>query len=131
VPEPFGAAKLTSSLSVPRIAHSGKPVHDGSGAFQVRVEDAVPGQPAIVFYGTSANEAPFMGGTLYVGAPIVRLPMVLLDGSGAGAWSFPITDFAPGDVLYAQGWFRDPGHLDGSGAGLTEGLRIDVCQYAQ
>lgn len=131
VPEPFGVPKVTSNFDVPRITHAGKPVFDGTGGFQVRVEDAIPNQPAIVFYGTSDTSAPFMGGTLYVGSPLIRLPMVLLDGLGAGAWDFPIDDFAPGDVVYAQGWFRDPTHSDGTGAGLTEGLRIDVCQYAQ
>lgn len=129
VPAPYGQGKFSSSLNLPRMTWSGKPVSDGSGGFTVGVLDAEPNNTAIVFYGFAPDSAPFLGGVRWVAPPVTRLPPQVLDGSGSATWSFPITLFAPGDELYVQGWFRDPAHPDGTGSGLTDALRIDVCQF--
>jgi hypothetical protein len=126
IPEPYGAGKLTSSGSQPSLGWTGSPKLSG-GPFTVDIASAEPGKPALVFYGFMAGQTPFLGGTLYVSGTVVRLPVQTLDGSGAAQFPFPLAGFVAGDELYAQGWFRDPAHPDGTGAGLTNGLRIDVC----
>ena len=125
----YGAAKTTSLGGAAVVSYSGKPVFDGSGGFQVELQGAVPFQPAIVFYGDAQTSAPFFGGTLLVAPPTLRLPVQFTDGAGNASYSFPIASYNFGDEIYLQGWFRDPGHPDGTGIGLSNGLRIDVCRY--
>ena len=129
VPQNYCQAKFTSGLSYPTLGWVGKPVANGSGNFQVLIQDAEPNKASIVFYGPAAASSPFMGGTLCVGSPIVRLPMQVTDGSGNATFPFPVTQFDAGDEVYMQGWFRDPAQLDGTGVGLTDGLLVDVCHY--
>jgi len=130
IPAPYGAPKPSSGGKLPRMAWTGQPVFDGSGGFELRIVNGEPNKPAICFYGQASANLPFGGGTLWVAPPIVRLPPRVLDGNGNARFPFPhITQFAPGVELYAQGWFRDPAHPDGSGVGLTDGLRVDVCEF--
>ncbi len=129
VPVAYGSAKVTSAFTLPRISWSGKPLANGTGNFSVRIENAIPGNTALVFYGCVTRHTPFLGGTLWVGPPVTRLPAQVLDGAGNASFPFPITLFSPGDEIYCQGWFRDPAHPDGTGSGLTEGLRVDTCQF--
>lgn len=129
VPEVYGTPKFSSIGSFPSIGSTGKPIANGSGNFEITVSDAVPGNSAIVFYGFASGQTPFQGGNLWVASPITRLGLQVLDGSGAASWDFPITQFAPGDELYVQGWFRDPNNVDGTGTGLTDALRVDVCEF--
>jgi len=129
IPQNYCVGKFTSTLKYPVMGFLGKPIASGAGNFYATIKDAEPNKFAIVFYGTQPNNTPMLGGTLCVAPPLTRLNAVLTDGNGNAAFPFPITQFVAGDVVYAQGWFRDPSQPDGTGSGLTDGLRIDVCLY--
>jgi hypothetical protein len=129
-PAAYCVAKFTSTLRYPVMTWSGKPISNGTGNFMVGIHDAEPNKSALVFYGLLTNNTPFLGGTLCVGGPLIRLPGTVTNANGDATFAFPpITTFVPGDEIYFQGWFRDPAHPDGTGSGLTDGLRVDVCQY--
>jgi hypothetical protein len=129
-PASYCVAKFTSTLRYPVMTFSGKPISNGTGNFTVGIHDAEPNKSAVVFYGYSTNNTPFLNGTLCVGGALIRLPGTVTNGSGDATFAFPaITSHLPGDEIYFQGWFRDPSHPDGTGVGLTDGLRVDVCQF--
>ena len=129
-PVNYCVAKYTSTLKYPVMGFSGKPIANGTGNFIVSILGAEPNKSALVFYGYSINNTPFLGGTLCVGGALTRLPGTVTDANGDASFFFsPIMSFLPGDEIYFQGWFRDPAHPDGTGSGLTDGLRADVCQY--
>ena len=129
VPQNYCTPKITSGFKVPVMGYSGKPIAAGTGNFKVDIVGAEPNKFGIVFYGYGTNSSPFLGGTLCVAPPVLRLPAQVTDGNGDASFTFPITQFVAGDEVYCQGWFRDPSQPDGTGVGLTDGLRIDVCQY--
>lgn len=126
----YCTAKYTSTLRYPVMVSSGKPISNGTGNFTVGIHDAEPNKSALVFWGYLPNNAPFLNGTLCVAGAVIRLPGTTTNGNGDATFAFPaITGFVPGDEIYFQGWFRDPLHPDGTSSGLTDGLRVDVCQY--
>ena len=125
---PFGTGKPTSSGLVPQLGSSGSR-RISLDVLKLELTDAEPNKSAIAFYGfVQANQA-WNGGSLYVSGVKKRLGVQVTDGTGAATWDFPLaTGFAAGDQVFAQVWFRDPTHPDGSTVGLSNGLRIDVCE---
>jgi len=126
VPEPYGTGKLTSAGTTPSLSWTSTPSLAANN-FRVQVSGGVPSKVGLVFRGTQTNNVPFLGGTLWVGGTIVRLPPLVNDASGTADFPFPLSGYSVGDVTYAQHWGRDPLHADGSGASLSNALRIDVC----
>jgi len=126
VPLPYGTSKVTSAGSSPQLATLGS-VSIAAGNLALRLTQALPDKSSIAFYGFAPNNAPWNGGNLYVAAPLKRLAVRQLDASGAADFPFSLALCQPGDVLYCQGWFRDPAAPDGSTVGLSHGLRLDVC----
>jgi hypothetical protein len=126
IPAPYGTGKLTSIGSTPSLSWSNTPSANANN-FRVLVSGALPNKVGLVFRGTQPNSAPFLGGTLWVGGAITRLPAQFNDAGGAADFAFPLASISPGDVVYAQHWGRDPQHPDGFGASLSNALRIDVC----
>jgi hypothetical protein len=126
VVETLGTGKVTSLGEVPVLSAAGT-ASAAANALTLELSAAPPGKSAIAFYGTTQGSAPWNGGTLYVLGPKKRLPVQATNGAGNASWSFPLAGFVAGDQLFAQGWFRDPTHPDGTTVGLTNGLRIDVC----
>ena len=123
----FGSGKLTSTGLVPMLKTVGSPQVSGSG-FKLELAHAEPNKSAIAFYGFTQADKPWFGGSLYVSGVKKRLGVITTNGNGAGIWDFPLSSgFAPGDQLFAQAWFRDPTHPDGTNVGLSNGVRIDVC----
>ena len=95
---------------------------------RLELAGAEPNRSASAFYGFIPADKPWNGGFLYVAGVKKRLGVLTTDGDGAAVWNLPLaTGFTPGDQLHAQVWFRDPTHPDGSGVGLSNGLRIDLC----
>jgi len=95
------------------------------------LSEAEPDKSAVAFafYGHAQGDVPWNGGSLYVSGVKQRLDLSTTDASGAATWDFPLTaGCTPGDQLFAQVWFCDPTHPDGTGAGLSNGLGIDVCE---
>ena len=126
VPLPYGTSKLTSAGSSPQLATLGS-VSIAAGNLALRLTQALPDKSSIAFYGFAPNNAPWNGGNLYVAAPLKRLGVRQLNAAGAADFPLSLALCQPGDVLYCQGWFRDPAAADGSTVGLSHGLRVDVC----
>ena len=81
----------------------------------------------IAFYGVAQGGTARNGGTLCVSGPKKRLPVSVFDGAGSVSFAFPVGLCVVGDVVFCQGWFRDPAHPDGTTVGLTNGLRVEFC----
>jgi hypothetical protein len=126
IPEAYGTGKTTSIGTQPSLSFSGAP-SAGSTAFHLELTGGLPSKVGLAFYGTQSSNVPFLGGTLYVGGGIHRLPALLNDPTGAASIPFPLAGFAVGDVVYCQHWGRDHQHPDGTGSSLSNGLRVDVC----
>ena len=126
---PYGTGKATSGGSTPVLVSSGSR-RISLDELVLELTDAEPNKSAIAFYGFIQEDKPWNGGSLYVGGVKKRLGVQSTDGTGAASWAFPLGNgsFSPGDQLFCQIWFRDPTHPDGSTVGLSNGLRIDVCE---
>lgn len=124
----YGTGKATSSGLVPTLGSSGSR-RISKDELKLELTHAEPNKSAIAFYGFTQADIAWNGGSLYVSGSKKRLGVQSTDGTGAATWDFPLaTGFTPGDQLFAQVWFRDPTHPDGSTVGLSNGLRIDVCE---
>jgi len=95
--------------------------------------NAIPGQPGLFFQGDNAiaggNGVAFGDGLRCCGANVVRLQVVVPNGSGSASTSVPIAangGVSPGDTKCYQYWYRNPGGGSPCGAGfnLTNGYRI-------
>jgi competence protein ComEC len=127
-PIAYGTGKQTSIGTFPTAGWSGTPalfVND----FDLTLVGGVPNKVGISFWGTAANNAPFMGGTLWVAPPIVRLPGKVLDATGAVAYDLPVDASMVGATRYYQFWFRDPQHPDGTGVGLSSAVQATFCTH--
>ncbi|MBL8859166.1 MAG: hypothetical protein JNL28_11710 [Planctomycetes bacterium] len=124
-PEPFayGVGKTTSIASVPAIGWSGSPTLL-TNDFSISVSNGVPNAPGILFLGTQPARTPFLAAHLYVGGALVRLPVHVLDGAGASSWPVPVSAGLIGRTYCYQGYLRDSGQSDGSGAVLSNALRV-------
>lgn len=126
-PVVYCTAKVTSLGTTPAISHTGEP-SVGVNAFSVDMTGGPPNRNGILFYGSAANSAPFLGGTLCAQQPIVRLtPIFTLDGAGATSRPIPIDVSMLGETRFFQFWFRDPPHPDGTTVGLSDGLEVTFC----
>jgi hypothetical protein len=89
----------------------------------------------IVFLARALTEVPYRGGTLSIAGAATRGPLVFANNSGAcGA----VIDFVlessllmgggyqVGEALFVQTFFRDQGHPDGTGFGITNGVQSIV-----
>lgn len=126
VPVAYGVGKMASNGATPVVSHVGS-VSIAAANLSIRISQALPDKAAIAFYGFAQGSSPWNGGTLYVSGQLKRLGVRQLDASGAANFAFPIALCSAGDVVYCQGWFRDPAAADGTTVGLTNGLRVDLC----
>ncbi|MBI5435310.1 MAG: hypothetical protein HZA52_20925 [Planctomycetes bacterium] len=125
-PLEYCVGKTTSLGQVPDLsAHGFSNV--SANQFELRVKNGVPNKTGVVFWGTQQNNAPFLGGTLCVKLPIVRLPVVTLDANGAVTVPLPLDPTMVGAKRDFQFWFRDPSHPDGTGVGLSDAVEVQFC----
>jgi hypothetical protein len=90
---------------------------------------AVPGQPGLFFQGNNAiaggNGVPFGDGLRCAGGSVIRLQIVVPNGSGQAQTSVGIAaggGVSPGDTKHYQYWYRNPGSSPcGSNFNLTNG----------
>jgi len=125
LPEPvtYAKGKTTSLGSVPQIGWLGTPsaaVND----FRVTLQQAVPNVVAVGYRGPQPAALPFLGGTLVVEPPVIRLPPVWTGPGGGAQVAIPVPPALVGHYDQFGFWFRDPGHPDGTGAGLSNGLQV-------
>ena len=142
----YCTAGTTVAGCVPSISGLGSPSSVAGSGFQI-VVNQVPGQKVgLVFYGLSPipQPQPWSFGSssfLCIFYPIARTGAVNSGGSsGACSGTLQIdfnqfmatspsavgAPFHAGQVLYAQGWFRDPGAAKQTN--LSNGLRFTLCQ---
>lgn len=126
--------KISSLFCVPTIRWTGTPSLANSD-FRILCDDVVSQQFGMLIWSRSEAAVPFFGGTLCVGGSIVRTQVRsssgLTPGNCTGGFAEAIDSaflhangFAPGDELFAQWWYRDPGSPEP--VGLSGGLRFTV-----
>jgi hypothetical protein len=118
----YGEGKVNSTGARTELAPWGSPLSGSS--FELRVRRGVPGRPALLFRGAAANQAPLVGGTLYVAPPIAREALTTLDSDGAARFPLPHDPLLVGATRWYQVWHRDPGAADGTGVGLSNGVEV-------
>lgn len=128
-PEIYGFGAFTSQFQELRLGYTGMPDLGSSQTFTLDVENGVPGQFGILFYGPNSTETPFLGGYLYVGQPQVRMPPQQLDAQGRTSFEWlPHASPSPGDTYHMQFWMRDPvGNPSGDVSAVSNAVRVDVC----
>lgn len=127
-PNSTGLGARIRALGVPSI---------GQNAFELQVEDAVPNQFGLFFYGPNAIQIPFGNGFRCVGGGSVGtfrlLPPLLADffGDAARALDFTLppassgpSQIHPASIWRFQFWYRDPA---AGGFNLTDGLEVTFC----
>lgn len=125
-PAGYGTGKTTSLGGLPVIGWSGEPRHS-FGDFAATLGGAIPGALALVFHGPASQSSPWLGGTLLVGPPLVRLPAQNLGALGQGSWPVEIGAGDVGSQRFFQAWFRDPAHPDGTNVGMSNALAVTYC----
>ena len=78
----------------------------------------------IPIFGHAPAVLPFGGGTLFAAPPLTRLPVQVLDGSGATATPVAIDPTMLGTTRDYQYWGRDKAHPDGTSVSLSNGLQV-------
>ena len=124
-PSAYGVGKTTSLATVPAVSWSGTPSFAAAN-FVFRYSGGIPNSFGLGLVGDAPAALPFFGGTRYVASPFDRLPIQTLNGSGAGAFPIAIDASMVGTTMFLQGYLRDAAHVDGTGVGLTNGLRVVV-----
>jgi catechol 2,3-dioxygenase-like lactoylglutathione lyase family enzyme len=124
-PRAYGPGKIHSGSTVAEIFHQGQPQVDEE--FSVQIRFAVPSQPSLLFSGQNSVEMPFLGGHRLVGGDIQRHGARVLSLAGAAGFELDVIPSQAGATRFYQVWFRDPANSDGTGVGLSPGLRVDYC----
>lgn len=124
----YCTAKQTSTGSIPRIGVVGEP-RESAGTFSVSIHDGIPKAFGYLLSSVvGADDIPFMGGTLCLQLPTLRVAgPIRFDKVGAGAVEVPIDMAMVGMSHWYQWVFRDPAHVDGTGFGLSDGVRVLFC----
>lgn len=134
----YCTAKQNSKGCNPNLAWSGSyPSASAGSGFVVRAWSLIAQVPGLFLYGTNGPQSlPFHGGTLCVAPPLTRLPVGTTGGSSTGcfgalevdfnAWTATSADPAlvPGQTVWLQAWYRDPGFAAPDDIGLTRGLEF-------
>jgi hypothetical protein len=137
----YCTAKTNSQGCLPAIDTVGFPSLSDAAPFTVLAVSLVNQMNGNLFLSrTGAAALPFNGGLLCLAAPILDTPLVHTGGSAvgldcSGSLSFDLNGWlqaggAPGlvagDTLWAQYFYRDIPHPDGTGTGMTAALELVV-----
>lgn len=140
-PEPvsYCTASMSSGGCTAVIGSTGQLFCSGPVDFHVTASGAPNLKPGIMLWGAQTGDIQFGTGTLCITPPIARTPIQFSGGSGAGDDCTGSFDFLlapsilqgffiqPGQAVYAQYWFRDPGQAVPNNFGLSDALAIGVC----
>lgn len=142
-PLTYCAGKLNSQGCVPSIGSIGSCSASNPAPFVVTATQVVDKKTGLLFYGFGARAQPFQGGLHCVQTPTTRcagqysgtngLPPPGNFCSGSFAFDFKARvqsgvypSLAPGAVVYAQWWHRDPSDPSGFGTGLTNAISFGI-----
>lgn len=116
-----------------RLSSQGTP-SVGRADLALRLEDAPPSRPALVFMGAGTTALPFGDGLRCVaGEPLCRFPIGTTDVSGSLVFGDLVqgsADLGPGCAIEPgarwnfQAWYRDPGGPCGSGFNLSSARSV-------
>lgn len=136
----YCTAKVNSQGCLPELAFTGTPTLTGPDDFFFTATNLINGQFGLAFWGLSEGNMPLLGGTLCVGGSLNRLvPRNTLGGGVPGTTCDGLisqnflqatmidNNLIAGTEVFAQIFYRDPLHPDGTGAGLSEGIRFIIC----
>lgn len=138
-PTLYCSAKVNSQGCTPTIAYSGSPTMSGPDDFHVTASNVINSKWGVLFWGNTPDNTPFQGGTICAGAPLQRMDTQYSFGSTSGndcsgtydqhisQGYFNAQAFTVGTQVYAQYFYRDPAHLDGTGFGLSNAIDFTVC----
>jgi len=97
------------------------------------VAAAPSGMFGLFFFGSAQVNIPLGDGARCVGGTLYRLPVVMTDGAGQGAYTLDLTDSSSaasniqvGETWNFQFWFRDP-PFGSAGYNLSDGLSVTFC----
>ncbi len=133
----YCTGKTNSLGCVPAVSWLNQP-DKSAGTFTVTCANVLNQQNGLIIWGHSQIAVAFQGGTLCVGSPLVRGPLIGSGGAGSGssctgAYNHVFTTaymnamgINAGDTLYAQFWMRDPPIA--STTGLSNALKFTVCE---
>jgi hypothetical protein len=134
----YCTAKTNSLGCVPRMTVCGAPSMSAGLRFALIAEGVRSHKTGFLVWSTSSLAAPFDGGTLCIGTPRRRTPAQDSGGASSvddctGAYSFwfdpayvASMGLAPGDVVHAQYYSRDPWPFSPNNSGLTNAIRFIV-----
>jgi len=136
-PTSYCSAKPSSSSCMPRMQWKGKPSATGPNNFHLQASAIQGGEAGLFLLSLAPANKPFFGGTLCLGGTLQRTPALPTGGTLGvcnGIMDFHMTQgfmsargLTPGTLVYAQAWFRDSLHSDGTGVGLTDAIFFTVC----
>lgn len=126
MPRCYGLGKITSTGKRPFVSTVGEPSVSGAG-FAVDLHDARVGVACIMFQGPARGYAPFLGGTLLITPPVVRLGVAFTDVTGSTSRSIVLGPGLVGETRCYQYWFRDPAHPDGTTVGVSNAVEVVFC----
>jgi len=124
VPVAFGVAKPTSTGGLVELSWVGFPSAT-TNDFSITTSGGPFSTVGVLFYGHGEASTPFMGGTLNVAGPFVRVRPVRFNFIGSAGVSLPVDPTMIGRTRWYQMWFPDAG--DPFGVGLSDGLRVTFC----
>ncbi len=135
-PSTYCFPKTASAGCVPSIEAAGTPSVSQSD-FVVACDQVLSQQFGMLFWGREGLELPLLGGFLCVGGPLMRTPVQFSNGLGPGNCSGRLelqmdssflnaSGMLPGDEIFCQWWYRDPGLLPATPIGLSDGLKFTV-----
>jgi hypothetical protein len=122
-PAPYGTGKLTSLSTLPTVGWTGTPSL-ATNDFAFTYTGGIPHATGLGFFSPLPANVPFINATRYVGSPLVRLPTQALSATGSGSFSIPIQPGMVGATRFYQGWMRDVNQADGTGAVVSNALRV-------
>lgn len=127
VTQAYCTGKVHSLGGVAQMAVFGTP-SIGLGVVGVGVMGAIPSSVGIGFRSNlGPASSPLWNGTLCVLAPLTRLPIMAFDGNGFGYYSIDMSPPMVGTSQWYQIIFRDVNATDGTGIGMSNGMRVTFC----
>ena len=142
-PMTYCAGKLNSQGCVPSIGFIGSCCATNPAPFFVTATLVVDKKAGLLFYGFGARAQPFQGGLHCIQPPTTRCPAQFSGTNGlpppgnfcSGNYAFDFKarvqsgahpSLAPGAVVFAQWWHRDPSDPSGFGTGLTNAISFGI-----
>ena len=140
---PYCTAKVNSQGCTPTISSTGTPSASHAGSFRIWCHQVISRSPGMLVYSKTGTDAvPFYGGVLCIASPVKRTSGLSSGGNPppkdcTGVLAFEFNDFIAsgkdpdlilGQTVWAQYWYRDTQHPDGTGVGLSDALQFMICQ---